>query len=218
MCGRYALVLTGQIKELPFVEESSQLELELPWECYNIAPTLKVPILDSDGGLKPSTWGFIPHWSKTPPKSPLINARAETAAVKPSFRVAFKGHHCAVPTSGFFEWTGSAKDRIPYFIGPAQGELLWLAGLASSWTGPEGQKLLSHAILTRSSENTVLESLHDRCPVSLEESKVRAWIKGEAELDELACSTLFAHPYRVSKAVNKAANDSPTNLQAVEED
>ena len=39
MCGRYALVLTGKIKELPFVEISDQLELELPWECYNVAPT-----------------------------------------------------------------------------------------------------------------------------------------------------------------------------------
>lgn len=216
MCGRYALVLSGKIKELPFVEVSDQLELELPWECYNVAPTMKVPILDSDGVLKYSTWGMIPHWSKSPPKRPLINARSETAAEKPSFRVAYRDHRCAIPISGFFEWSGPDKDRIPYFIPPAHDRLLWLAGLASRWRSPEGQELLTHSILTQTSEGTALATLHDRCPASLQESKVTDWLEGKAALVEALAHTPFAEPYEVTREVNKAANDSPKNLSPKE--
>ena len=215
MCGRYALVLTGKIKELPFVEISDQLELELPWECYNVAPTLKVPILDSDSCLKFSTWGMIPHWAKEPPKRPLINARAETAADKPSFRVAYKNHRCAVPSSGFFEWTGPPKERAPHFIPPVGGGLLWIAGLASLWRGP--QEILSHAVLTRPAGDTKVARLHDRCPLTLNEETLQPWLRGELDWEELAELNPFDEPFRVTTAVNKADNDSPENLQPVTE-
>jgi putative SOS response-associated peptidase YedK len=215
VCGRYALVLTGKIKELPFVEISDQLELELPWECYNIAPTLKVPILDADGALKFSTWGMIPHWSKTPPKRPLINARAETAATKPSFRTAYKSHRCAVPSSGFFEWTGPPKKRVPHFIPPAGGKMMWFAGLASLWKGPS--EILSHAVLTRAAGETRISHLHDRCPVTLTTDAVLPWLNGELDWDALTADDPFDQPYRVSTDVNKADNDTSSNLDPVVE-
>ena len=216
MCGRYALVLTGKIKELPFVEISDQLELELPWECYNIAPTLKVPILDSDQSLKFSTWGMIPHWSKTPPKRPLINARAESAATKPSFRVAYKNHRCAIPSSGFFEWTGPPKKRVPHFIGPADDDLLWFAGLASLWKGPS--EILSHTVLTRPADETRVAQLHDRCPVTLTADSLLPWLQGELDWEALKTNDPFDEPYRVTTDMNKADNDSPKNLEPVSED
>jgi putative SOS response-associated peptidase YedK len=206
--------LTGKIKELPFVEISDQLELELPWECYNIAPTLKVPILDVDRTLKFSTWGLIPHWSKTPPKRPLINARAETAASKPSFRVAYKNHRCAVPSSGFFEWTGPPKKRVPHFIGPAAGDLMWFAGLASLWKGPSSE-ILSHAVLTRAADDTRVARLHDRCPVTLTTGSMLRWLDGELDWNDLDSEEPFQEPYRVTNDVNKADNDSSTNLEPV---
>ena len=215
MCGRYALVLTGKIKELPFVEISEQLQLELPFECYNIAPTLKVPILDSDRSLKFSTWGMIPHWSKTPPKRPLINARAETAASKPSFRVAYKNHRCAVPSSGFFEWTGPSKQRVPHFIPPAHGDLMWFAGLASLWKGP--QEILSHAVLTRPADETSVSRLHDRCPLTLTAEQIQPWLDGELDWEDVSPDAPFDEPYRVTTAVNKADNDSPINLEPIPE-
>lgn len=215
MCGRYALVLSGKIDELPFVEESSQLELELPWECYNIAPTMRVPIVDSDRGVKLSTWGLIPHWSKTPPKRPLVNARLETAATKPSFRDAYKRHRCAVPASGFFEWTGPAKERVPYFIGPSESPYLWFAGLASWWERPEHKPLLSHTILTCSSMGTPLEDLHDRVPVALRRDQVSPWLGGEFQPEE-SDGKAFAEPYRVAREVNRTGHDDPSNLDPVE--
>lgn len=217
MCGRYALILSGKIKELPFVEESAtQLELELPWECYNVAPTLKVPILDADRGLKLSVWGMIPHWAKEPPKRPLINARAETAAEKPSFRVAYKSHRCAVPSSGFFEWSGTSKARMPHFIPPSEGELVWFAGLASRWKH-QNLELLSHCLLTHSSANTTVNALHDRCPVALSEKQVDAWLDGSVEWEDVVAPNPYGTPYRVTTSVNKADNDSPENLEPISE-
>lgn len=215
MCGRYALVLSKEIDDLPFVEESSHLELELPWESYNIAPTQKVPILDRDCSLKLSTWGLIPHWSKQPPKRPLINSRLETAADKPSFRTAYKHHRCAVPAIGFFEWERLGKRSLPYFIPPPKGKLLWLAGLASYWDSPELGSLLTHCLLTRDSGATPLESLHHRCPVTLEENSIRGWLQGEVGADTLLSGTNFGVPYRVSDAVNKASWDDPSNIEAL---
>ncbi|MFA5507387.1 MAG: SOS response-associated peptidase [Vulcanimicrobiota bacterium] len=215
MCGRYALVLSGKIADLPFVEISDQLELELPWECYNVAPTMKVPILDSDNRLKFSTWGLIPHWAKEPPKRPLINARVETASEKPSFRDAYRSHRCAVPSSGFFEWTGSSKERMPHFIPPAGGDLLWFAGLACLRKGPH--PILSHTVLTRSSEETRVARLHDRCPVTLSQDSLEPWLQGEVGWEELKGGDPFAEPFRVTGRVNKADHDSPENLQPLEE-
>jgi putative SOS response-associated peptidase YedK len=211
MCGRYVLELSGRLEELDFEEESAQLELELPWECYNIAPTQRAPVLDSDRVLRLSLWGLIPHWSKTPPKRPLINARAETAAEKPSFRVAYKRHRCAVPASGYFEWKGPKTDRKPFYVPAKSGKLLWLAGLSSQWA--HGDSILStFTILTCSSENTALEELHHRCPVALGNAQVSTWLQGEIGVEEAQGCDLFGTPFEVTKEVNKAGNDSPSNI------
>jgi putative SOS response-associated peptidase YedK len=44
-------------------------------------------------------WGFVSGAGQ-----PLINARSETAASKPTFREAFRERRCLVPADGFYEW------------------------------------------------------------------------------------------------------------------
>lgn len=215
MCGRYVLELKATLEELPFEEESVQLELELPWECYNIAPTQKVPILDRDFTLRLSLWGLIPHWSKSPPKRPLINARSETVAEKPSFRVAYKRHRCIVPARGYFEWTGKSSERVPHYVPANDDGLLWFAGIASNWKNGEQDNLSSFSILTRSSEDTVVHELHHRCPVTLGDDQLRAWLEGELGVEEACGETRFGTPYRVTTEVNKAGNDHPRNIEPV---
>jgi putative SOS response-associated peptidase YedK len=216
VCGRYALSLAGKLDELPFTEDSVQLELELPWECYNISPGTQAPILDSDGFLRLSLWGLIPHWSKTPPKRPLFNARSETADSKPSFRTAYKNHRCAVPASGYFEWEKiDRKTRHPYYISSRSGHLLWLAGLASTWKDQDGRPLSTFCVLTQSSDGSVVESLHHRCPVALQEHRIQAWVKGECSHQEAKADDVLRAPFRVSMSVNHARNDNPSNIQPI---
>mgnify|MGYP000082460971 CR=1 FL=1 len=218
MCCRYALTLAGKLDQISFPEESVQLELELPWECYNIAPTVQAPILDHDRTLKLSRWGLIPHWAKEPLKRPLFNARSETAASKNSFRTAYKEHRCAVPASGYFEWfQPPEQDKQPHFVRPQVEDLFWFAGLACDWSAKGSEEAQStFTILTRSSEGLPVAWLHDRSPIPLAWDDVKLWLDREIEVEDLESKHLFAAPYRVSTAVNSVRNDTPENIEPVE--
>lgn len=213
MCGRYALTLAGKLDEISFPEESVQLELELPWECYNVAPTVEAPILDHDRSLKLSRWGLIPHWAKTPTKRPLFNARSETVATKSSFRTAYQYHRCAVPATGYFEWLRSEEKKTPYFVRPQVEELFWLAGLACDWRNPEGAKNSTFTILTQASEGSSISWLHDRCPIPLDWDQVGLWLNRELEVDQIRTKALLGEPYKVAQLVNYVKNDSPENIR-----
>ena len=110
---------------------------------YNIAPMQDVVVVRETGGrrtLSTVRWGLIPFWAKDPAiASKLINARAESAAGKPSFREAMQRRRCIVPASGFYEWRPVAGGKQPYFIRPVGGEALFgFAGLLERWTDPTG--------------------------------------------------------------------------------
>ena len=64
-------------------------------------------------------------------KRPEDNARAETAAEKPTFREAWAKHRCAIPASWYFEWEHDEKKRAgqKYALKPEGEDLIWLAGL-----------------------------------------------------------------------------------------
>ena len=57
---------------------------------YNVAPTDQIPIVrvdprDDERELVMARWGLVPWWSKSMPKVPHINARAETVHEKALF-------------------------------------------------------------------------------------------------------------------------------------
>lgn len=90
MCGRYVMSLSLVQLEALF-GKLDRLNFPPTW---NAAPTQALPIIrlgrQADFRLTNVRWGLVPHWSKTGPdgSKPLINARSETAADKPSFRQA----------------------------------------------------------------------------------------------------------------------------------
>ena len=62
-------------------------------------------------------WGLIPGWAKEPNIGyKLINARAETASIKPAFRAAYRDRRCLIPADGFYEWTRRGAAKHPYLI------------------------------------------------------------------------------------------------------
>ena len=77
---------------------------------YNIAPSQPVAAVrirphEGNRELVGLRWGLIPSWADDPKIGyKLINARAETAATKPSFRAAFESRRCLIPATGFYEW------------------------------------------------------------------------------------------------------------------
>ena len=55
--------------------------------------------------LRVVRWGLVPAWAKDASGGGrLINARAETVAVKPAFRRAFAKRRCILPADGYYEW------------------------------------------------------------------------------------------------------------------
>ncbi len=214
MCGRYSL--TSSLSELAQrFEFESEPEGFVP--RYNVAPTQQVlAVVGGDprraGFMR---WGLIPSWSKDGPSSrPLINARAETVAEKPSFRDSLKRRRCLILADGFYEWQKMGDAKRPMRVTMRSGEPFAFAGLWSKWTDPEGSSISSCAIITTEA-NEVLKPIHHRMPVILSKKVEDLWL--DTALDDSQTLTQFLEPYpdnaleayEVSALVNSASNDRP---------
>lgn len=86
MCGRFSLTATPDDVRALF----AYIDLPNFPPRYNIAPTQPIATVRREHGQRRFAlvrWGLVPSWVKDPASfSLLINARAETAAGKPSFR------------------------------------------------------------------------------------------------------------------------------------
>ncbi|UCD11585.1 MAG: SOS response-associated peptidase [Nitrospinaceae bacterium] len=211
MCGRYTLAKPMKSIESHF----GPIRIDAAHsERYNIAPSQQAPVVltrDKDRWLKPMAWGLVPSWAKDRPGG-FINARAETAAAKPSFRAAFKTRRCLVPADGFFEWEQRNGKKIPHYFHLRSAGLFAFAGFYEEQqesTGP----LPTFTILTTRA-NALVAPLHERMPVILAPEAYALWLSHSASADDL--QTLF-DPYSaqsmeqfvVSRDVNSPRNDGP---------
>ena len=197
---------------------------------YNLAPSQSAAVVRSDADgrrLSMLRWGLIPAWAKEPNIGRrLINARAETAAAKPSFRAAFSKRRCLVPADGFYEWRREGSVRQPWFIAPRDGELIAFAGLWERWMPPEGMELPgslpacrpgdvveTFTILTTEANET-MRALHHRMPVILSPETFPHWLSGEeVELGPAPEDLLAMH--RVGLGVNNTRDDGPECVVAL---
>jgi putative SOS response-associated peptidase YedK len=143
----------------------------------------------------------------------MINARAETAQEKPSFKQALKSRRCLIPADGFYEWKREEKYKVPYFIYDKSEKPISMAGLWEGWKDKEGKKIHTFTILTTGA-NSILEALHNRMPVIIPPDKRALWLdpqNTEPELSSLLkpydASALTFH--EVSRFVNSPQNNAP---------
>lgn len=184
---------------------------------YNIAPTQNVPVVfsDSEGThLDSMRWGLVPHWTKELVSSkPLINARAETVAEKPSFRTPFKRHRCLVPASGFYEWKREGTKKTPYYIHLADDAPMCFAGLWGTWDVEDGSLLHSFTIITTFA-NELVKPIHDRMPVILRENDQELWLDADRHEPKRLKPLLVPYAeekmatHSVSPLVNSVLHDS----------
>lgn len=233
MCGRFALTARPEdLREL-FNLVSSE---EFP-ERYNIAPTQ--PILIVISGERPERgsnlpdrramlvrWGFTPSWVKDPRDFPLlINARAETAAEKASFKAAMRHRRILIPASGFYEWRRPPKESgepsQAYWIRPKRGGIVAFAGLMETWASADGSEVDTGAVLTVGA-NAAIRHVHDRMPVVINPEDFSRWLdcrtqepRDVADLMAPADDDLF-EAIPVSNRVNKVANTGPDLQDPVE--
>jgi putative SOS response-associated peptidase YedK len=255
MCGRYA----SSRRPEDLVEEFEIDKVEVPEPLppdYNVAPTKQVyavvqrpaaPEGPGDGEpadkasqrqLRSVRWGLVPLWAKDPSVgNKMINARMETVHEKPAYRRPFASRRCLLPADGYFEWyateqrTSAGKPvKQPFFIRPADGGVLAMAGLYEIWRDPTRSEddphrfLWSCTVITTSAEDAV-GHIHDRMPLMVEADRWSEWLDpaagkggdGSADADALKRLLVPAAPgrleaYPVSTAVNSVRNNGPELL------
>lgn len=179
MCGRFAFYSAHEAMPALFdLDETIAVEAS-----FNIAPTQRAAVirLDDQKRFKVSMlrWGLVPFWAKDKAiGNKLINARAETAAEKPSFRAAYKKRRCLIPVDGFYEWVRHESAKQPYFIHAADNTAFCFGGLWESWSPPDSDEALeTFTILTRA-PNAKIQALHHRMPVIVEPAEYGDWLTG----------------------------------------
>lgn len=214
MCGRYTLYHDEEDLTSLFELEAFPLARR-----YNVAPTQTAPFVRERDGVRErldGRWGLLPAWVRDPAtfRTLLFNARAESAAEKPSFRDAMRRGRCAVPVSGFYEWAKRDGSKAPHHIVRADGAPMVLAGLYSvhPQAGP------TFAILT-TGPNAALEPLHDRMPVVLGAGDLGRWLDpvldDPTSVEDLLrpCPDGILDLYPVGTAVGNVRVDGPELVQ-----
>jgi len=222
MCGRYASTLPPeQMMELFKLLKSIDMVPR-----FNIAPTQPIVAIWEAHGMREThfaRWGLVPGWVKDPREFPLlVNARVETMEQKPAFRDALKHGRCIIPASGYYEWhTNPDKSKQPYYITMEDGAPMALAGLYTSWMGPNGEEIDSVATITVPT-NQQLSEIHHRMPAILRGEEIDDWLNvrdvraGTAAQMALPLEdgALKFHP--VSTRVNSARDDDPGLIEPAE--
>ncbi|MEM1107276.1 MAG: SOS response-associated peptidase [Planctomycetota bacterium] len=229
MCGRYSLTPNkASIVDEFNIGVATDLDHVKIFTRYNIAPTqpvaVVVPTPNKQRMLTAMRWGIIPQWmkptAKGKPPSGWINARAETASIKPAFRGAFKYRRCIVPATGFYEWQKRDDGpKQPWLMRSADEKTMGFAGLWETWCPPDGSELDTVTILT-TEPNVMMAEIHDRMPVILDPDHWDRWMQTEpaesGQLEGLLAPAMDGTIYKtaVSTRVNNVRKDDEACQEA----
>ena len=187
MCGRYFIEESPELR--PIIEAMNRSPLVAKWHrttgittAGEVRPADVVPVIAPDRkgerAVFPMKWGFSG-------RSLLLNARAETAASKPTFKESWERRRCIIPASWYFEWehlTGSDGKKHTgdkFMLQPKGSTMTWLGGLYRIEEG-----LPVFVILTREPGEEI-RFIHDRMPLILPEDAIDAWIRPDGDPEEV---------------------------------
>ncbi len=201
MCTRFYADIDKELK--PFIDEAQNasfaqqmmISLSRPLTMSGeIRPTdiaaVIAPARNGQRSVFPMQWGFSINGLKTP----IVNARIESAAEKPTFRDSWYRRRCVIPASWYYEWQhyktsdGKTKTGEKYAIQPQNSKVTWLAGLYR-FEELNGFKYPVFVVLTRDPSESV-SGIHDRMPVILPENAVGDWIALNGNPDEIVNSAI----------------------------
>ncbi|HWG01687.1 MAG TPA: SOS response-associated peptidase [Trebonia sp.] len=239
MCGRFV----SARKRLELLEEFAVERDLVPADRkpdntdYNVAPTKRIyavlnhkkdKVEDESGReLRLVRWGLVPSWAKNVSAGArMINARAETVAVKPSFRSAFAKRRCIIPADGYYEWQAApagSKAKQPFYIYRTDGGILAFAGIYELWrdaslpSDHDQVWLWTASIITTDAADDI-GRIHDRTPMVIPADGWADWLDpANSDKDLLlammlpattsGAAGLTSHP--VSTAVNSVRNNGP---------
>lgn len=138
-------------------------------------------------------FGLVPRWVKSASdaklrSSKLVNARSETVTTSTNFREAWlAGQRCIVPMMAFQEDDWRNGKAVPTRIARVDGKPMGVAGLWESWTGAEGDVIISYTLLTVNANSHALMHRYQqpgnekRMPAILNEGSYDAWLGARPE-------------------------------------
>jgi putative SOS response-associated peptidase YedK len=245
MCGRFVSARKRLELLKEFAVERDTVATERNSD-YNVAPTKQIyAVLDRaepdeakpddpavERELRLLRWGLVPFWAKdTKGGSRLINARAETVAVKPAYRAAFAKRRCLIPADGYYEWETEGKAKKPYYIYRTDGGILAFAGIYELWhdralpDDHENAWYWSASIITTDATDEI-GKIHDRTPMVIAPDDWADWLDpANNEKEHLLATmrpataagfgTLTSH--RVATTVNSVRNNGPDLIEPLAE-
>ncbi len=207
MCGRYTQKQKSAIIEKMYGVDKVVAEISAR---FNVCPGQDVAAIagHAERRLGHLRWGLP---SLKAGGRPLINARAETLAEKPTFARLLEKRRCLIVADGFYEWRQIDGRKQPVYIHMQDHSPFVFAGLWDSVTQEDG-KLQSCCTIITTRANKLIAPVHDRMPVILPPSAIDAWLDPKCKETS---PLLQSYPddamawYPVSDAVNSPRNDVP---------
>jgi len=138
-------------------------------------------------------FGLVPRWVKSASdaklrSTKLVNARSETVTTSNNFRDAWlAGQRCIVPMMAFMEDDWRSGKAVPTRIARVDGKPMGVAGLWESWTGADGEVIVSYTLLTVNANSHALMSRYQqpgnekRMLAILNEGAYDAWLSTRPE-------------------------------------
>ena len=121
-------------------------------------------------------WGF-PRFDG---KGLLINARAESATERKTFRDSVQHRRCIIPAKGFYEWD---KSKVKFSYERYDAPLLFMAGCYNKYQDQE------RFVILTTEANPSVSPVHDRMPLILEQEELEDWVLDDRATEYLLHKT-----------------------------
>ena len=192
MCGRYYMSdeTIWEIERrtgMPI----SQLWRELRDGTRDICPSQYAIILRAEKdhlNAEKMRWGF-PGFQGN---GLLINARAESALQKKTYRDSVLNRRCVIPAKGFYEWNNS-KEKFAFES--AESPVIFLAG-CFNWfeseqdfseiqtSGTAASRVEKRFVILTTEARGRAAQIHERMPLLLRADEIRAWIFDDGKTEQ----------------------------------
>ncbi len=147
-------------------------------------PKLPVVAMHEEIDLEEMQWGLIPPWVKSEAdalqfRKNTLNAKAETAFEKPSFKNSMITQRCLVPATGFYEWRHEGKEKIPFLVKVPESEVFSLGGIYAGWRNPQSDQIIQSFSVITTQANPLMAFVHNtklRMPLIIPPELEQMWL------------------------------------------
>lgn len=177
MCGRYYVddETAREIEKL-VRDLDRKLQIERTGDVFPAQNATIIKGQEHHLAAEQMRWGF-PGFEKG---KLLINARAESALERPTFRESVQDRRCIIPARGFYEWN---KSKEKFTFERKETPVLFMAGCYNRYEGQE------RFVILTTDANSSVAPVHNRMPLILEPEEVEDWVLDDRATEYLLHKT-----------------------------